>query len=318
MLLLTLFACDTGPNYGPFGTMIRAHRKTLETRPCDAKVVRELAIGLRDALAYEESLQTFRDYEAACEPHESSVLMEHLELAKDQKQTDEAVGVALALTVIEPENSVFRDGYIDLLLEAGRAEQAVPLLQTAYWANHKETDKLKQLAQAQEDAGMTCDALVSWAQLWWVSYDERGGAAVAVERLDPSCPGVQLKEEGTVKQDPESGYWRFDVGFGETESLLGLDTSAPLTYISTEVFQKLEGATPGPTGVTMKAGTGILVGDVYTVETVRVGTVSVNNVQVLVVPRVSGGIDGFIGLNIGSRMRMREKTEKLWTLTPPG
>lgn len=317
MLLLTLLACDTGPDYGPFTTMIRAHRKTLETRPCDGTVVKELAIGLRDALAYEEALQVYRDYEAACEAREAYVLMEHMELAKDQGKLEEAVGAAKMLSEQEPDNDVFVEQHVDLLIEAGKPGEAIPLLQKAFWANYKATDKLLTLAKAQEDAGLTCDAMASWTQLWWVSDDHRGEAAVAQERLDPGCPGVMLKEEGTVKQDPTEGYWRFDVALNTKDMLLGLDSSAPLTYISAETFEGIEGATLIAEGVTMKAGTGILMGDVYRVETARVGTVEVKHVDVLVAPKVKAGLDGFMGTNLGGRMKMREKTKKQWTLKPP-
>lgn len=317
MLLLGLLACDTGPNYGPFTTMIRAHRETLETRPCDATVNKELAIGLRDALAYEEALQVYRNYEANCEAREASVLLAHIELAQDQGNLDEAVGASQMLVDQEPENGVFVDQYVELVMKAGQPEKAIPFLQTAYWGNYKETDKLFTLAQAQEDAGLTCDAMASWTQLWWVSYEHRGDAAVGQQRLEERCPGVTLKEEGTVKQDPAEGYWRFDVGLNGHDTLLGLDSSAPLTYISTEVFKGIEGATLVREGVTMKAGTGILVGDVYKVETARVGTAEVKHIDVLVVPKVKAGLDGFLGTNLGGRMEMSEKTKRQWTLKPP-
>ena len=126
-----------------------------------------------------------------------------------------------------------------------------------------------------------------------------------------------LKEEGTVKQDPTEGYWRFDVALNTKDMLLGLDSSAPLTYISAETFEGIEGATLIAEGVTMKAGTGILMGDVYRVETARVGTVEVKHVDVLVAPKVKAGLDGFMGTNLGGRMKMREKTKKQWTLKPP-
>ncbi len=318
LLLLTLLACDTGPDYGIFNTIIRGHRKTLELRPCEVKVVRELASALSDAGDKPAALETYRTYEAACDA-DATVVTAHLALARKQELGEEALGLARMLLELAPDNKVYLRQLTDLLLEHGRPAEAVPVLRRQYLSSPKDHDALQRLAEAEEAAGSTCDAMVSWGILWWVSSDRRGKAAQGVARAEETgtCPGVALAGPGTVKQHAKNGYWRFQTWLAGHESWLGLDTGAPITYVTPEAFAGVEGATVIDTDVTMKAGTGRLVGDLYRVPEIKVGTVVLEHTRVLVAPRIVGDIDGFLGLDVGSRMRMREKSKSHWTLTPP-
>ena len=99
--LLAVFACDTGPNYGPFTSLIRAHRESLLTSPCDTRVATELAVALRDAAVPDEALQVYRDFEASC-PSDATLLTAHLELALKRELTDEALQAAMALRDLAP------------------------------------------------------------------------------------------------------------------------------------------------------------------------------------------------------------------------
>ncbi|GEM_PF-6347730 len=313
--LLALLACDTGPDYGPFTLMIRAHRKTLLQRPCDGKIANELAVALRDSFATEEALQVFRDFEAVCEP-DGVMLTKHVDHARAAGKLDEALGAARKLRELLPDNAVYHRQLTDLLVEAGQPAEAVPLLQGRYYAIPKAHDTLESLAQAQEAAGLPCDALVSWGTLWWVSPDKRGVAGRAQARIDETgaCPGVVVTQDGKVRQDPENGYWRFQSLIGGKEAWLGLDTSAPLTYMTADAFEGAQDPVLIAEGVTMKAGPGKWVGDLYRVQSARIGDVEMSLVDVLVLPKKPGGIDGFLGINTAGRVRMKEKDKRTWTL----
>ncbi len=315
--LLALLACDTGPDYGPFTMMIRSHRETLALRPCDGKIANELAVALRDSAAREESLQVFRDYEAACEPS-ALLLTKHVDLAKEAGQLEEALGAARKLRELLPDNAVYHRQLTDLLVEAGQPAEAIDLLKGRWYAIPKAHDVLESLAKAEEAAGLPCDALVTWGMLWWTSSDKRGEAGRAAGRIEDTgaCPGVVVEEGGSVRQKAEHGYWRFETVLGGKTVWLGLNTGSPLTYLSEDAFEGIEGAELIAEGVSMKTGTGRHVGDLYRLPSARVGDVEMALVDVLVIPRGAGGIDGFLGLNTAGRMRMREKRENLWTITP--
>jgi hypothetical protein len=205
------------------------------------------------------------------------------------------------------------------MLQAGRADDAIPLLQGRYYASPVEDDVLQSLASAQELNGQPCEALVSWQMLYWSAPKLRGVADQAVARLDGAndCPGVRLREETTLQQKGENGYWTFPVGFsGHDPVWLGLSSDAPLTYLSAAAFEGTTGATLVAEGVQMRAPREVLVGDLYRLDQLELGGVAFSHVDVLVVPTVSRGVDGFLGLNVVSRMTMSEKREALWVMQP--
>lgn len=317
MLWMLLAACDSGPSYGVYTSAIRGYQERMQSTPCDHELVGTLATTLAEAGDKPAGLSVFQTYEKNC-PVEKSVRIKHFEMVRSAGLNDQAIAVAQLLQEGDP-NSYYTQELAELMVASGRAEEAVPLLRAKMAGQTKKSTALVELAEAQESAGQFCEAWSSWTVVWWKSSELRGKAGTATARLmqeHPECSGSQLAVAGKVKQDPSEGYWRFETQMGDETLWLGLDTTAAYSYVTSETLAQAEGVSLVQENLSMKTGTGTLEGALYQVDKIQLGDTPIEHVQVLVVPRMVSGMDGFIGLDLSARMRMREESEKLWLIEP--
>ncbi|MED5370305.1 MAG: aspartyl protease family protein [Myxococcota bacterium] len=317
MLLLLLSACEPSP-YGVYATAIDNHRKSVAAAPCKTDSVNALATTLAEAGDGPAAMQVYSDFHAACGENKT-LMSKHLDLAIQLADHAKAIELAQALSDGKP-NSPYADQLVAELALAGRQDEALTLRRQQVAARgSKGHRQLRALAELQEELQKPCDAMVTWGQLWFVSPELRGTAGTAIATLEgqhPECEGVQLKEEGKVRQDPSDGYWRFETQLAGKELWLGLDTSAAWTYVDAAAMEGAEGVTEVMPHLSMLTGVGTLEGKLVHVDSIQVGTVTFKNVDLLVVPRLPSKIDGFLALNVSSRMGMRELNDRYWSIAP--
>lgn len=317
MFWMLLAACDSGPNYGPYSSAIKGYQERLVGTPCDHELVGTLASTLAEAGDKPAGLAVFETYEKDC-PVDQAVRIKHFEMARSAGMNERAIALGLLLQDGKP-SSYYTEEVTKLMVASGRPADAVPLLRAKMAGQSKKNEALVDLAEAQEAAGLPCDAWASWTIVWFKSLDLRGKAGTATARLleeHPECAAGAVTAGGKVSQDPSEGYWRFETQLKEQTLWLGLDSSAPYSYVGDEAFATAEGVALVQENLSMKTGTGTLEGDLYRVDRIQLGDVSIANVQVMHVPRVIGGLDGFLGLDVVTRMNMREESEGVWSIQP--
>ncbi|MEN0065216.1 MAG: aspartyl protease family protein [Myxococcota bacterium] len=315
MLAFWAIACGLfGPDYGPYNSIVRLQRSAVEASPCDSTVVRAL-VGTLEKVDVPAALEAYRAYEGGCEDREQGLTSLHAEL----ERTDGDLELALALgqRLFEAKPTRVRATFLAKVLDKlERTAEALAWRRQAVGLDPKNGPALKKLAKTEEASGSPCSAYVRWRQLRVVDWLSRGEASVQAERLLelPACANMVMEGTDSVRSELLRRAFVFPVEFGDSSIDLMTDSASAWTYATKDV---LKGVVTEDLGqeLSFKTAWGHLKGDLKRVDQLRIGAVQIHNVQLVVVPRLMGGLEGALGRNVLARISLRREVDDRWTVT---
>ncbi len=314
--LVLLLACESGPDYGPFKTPIRTARATLASEPCNEAAMVNLADYLDKAGAGEEAVSAMKSFTSACKP---GVAFEDLQVSLGIKRRDFAWSLEVAdrRVAAEPSEPRTYRSRANIREQAGDRPGVVSDLRRAMLLDPKHTtdEQLKELALAQEQAGLPCEAWVTWMGVNAARRDLRGEANLATSRIQPEthCKDWMVTGQTEVKQTPLQSWWTFPVSVNGTSLQLGADTGSGITVIRKDAVPAL---TPLPADPWLfKNFQGTIAGQLARVDQFGIGSFIIAGVDVMLVDELPDGLQGMMGADLLSRISLKgQEKGDLWTV----
>lgn len=314
IVLLLLAACESGPDYGPYTPLVRAQLERLAAEPCDEAAIFELVDLMNKGQRPQDAIAPMKAYAAACD--ESDAFLD-VQMAAGTRAKDWTFALAAADTRVKtgPSQRQPRLDRAEVRRDAGDIAGAARDLRQAWLIDPRGTtdDRVKQLAELQEQAGQPCDAWRTWRSVFATRRDLRGEAQLKLKALqkDPACAGLRVEGESTVKREESEGWFLFPVKLDGKDTRLGADTSAAITVISEQTATALGIPLDGEPWF-VQSFQGVVAGPMVRVEALRIGELTVTGVDVVVLESLPDKLPGMLGGDVLSRIRLTEERGVAW------
>lgn len=158
------------------------------------------------------------------------------------------------------------------------------------------------LASMLEAAGRPCEAIRPVEQFISLHEDYQDDARVLgrARALHEKCPGMRGEGHAAILMGPE-GEPRAQVRIGEQTLVMDVDKGSAYVVISVEKAKELGVVGLGLETLILASSHGALKGRIGTIPVVKVGEAEARNVEVAVVEKLPGKVDGLLGLSFLSR-----------------
>lgn len=312
--LLLLAGCASGPDYGSFSAVIRIQKENLSRDPCNEQAITELASLLEQAGHIADAVEPVRTFATHCTP---SPAFEEVQLAFAKKagQWPMALEIADRRVEAKPTAPALRVSRAEIREAAGDLPGAVADLRQAVMVQTRAgmPEALKKLAQMQEKAGEPCAAWQTWNTLGATSRKLRGEAQLAASKLlyDSACADQPVKGEAKIRRSDHGSWWIFPLKLDGKEVNLGADTSAPVSVLSKATASSLGLVGDGRDWFVNGFG-GTLAGPMVHVAVLEASTLSVHDVDFVIVESLPDDLPGMMGSDLLSRIGFSEVSGKNW------
>jgi predicted aspartyl protease len=313
-LLLSLTACESGPDYGPYTPLVRSQLQRLTAEPCNEAAIFELVDLMTKGQRPQDAIAPMKAFAAACE--ESDAFLD-VQIAAGTRAKDWPFALEAADKRVNdgPSQRQPRLDRASVRRDAGDSAGAARDLRQAWLIDPRGTtdDRVKELAELQELAGQPCEAWQTWRSIFATRRDLRGEAQLKLKALqkDPACAGWRVEGESTVKREESEGWFLFPVKLDGKATRLGADTSAAVTVISEETATALGIPLDGEPWF-VKSFQGVVAGPMVRVDALQIGDLTVKGVDVVVLESLPDKLPGMLGGDVLSRVRLTEEKGVLW------
>jgi hypothetical protein len=318
VLILFALACQSGPDYGAYGSLIGMQLDTLKKDPCNEKAVIELSGLYERAIHQEEGLTLIRTFVGACQPSEDFELFQ-LEYAQQASDWQMALVILDRRVAAAPSDPRQLRQRAQVRSKAGDLAGAVHDFRQVTFLESRDAlpDALKELAISQEKAGLRCDAWRTWKNLAETSRKLRGEAQLAASKIldDPTCRDQVVTTSSKVTRTDIGRWWVFPVSLDGKAILMGADSSAAVSVVSQDTAAKLGLPVSGDPWF-VRSFQGTVAGPMVHVATLQIGTVVVPDVDVVVVESVPDNVPGMMGTDVLSRIHLAEESGVHWKVEP--